>query len=285
MKKLACCICILLAACDTVSPYGQPDDGSDAMTDATIEAAVDAGADATDSARDSRAGTTADAPRDTTARVCEPGRQEACACVGGAIGAQRCALDGMAWGECECPDAAADAVADSGADVVGDAVEDIAQDSGQDAPADTQTDTGTADSGVADAQDSGQITCGNGRFLVVEPGTAGCQINDGTGRVLDTKTGLTWMRKRYWVYYTPQNIDMLTQAQAAAYCSSAGMRLPTSTEVWEFRKTQLDTCAFPCGVASWTSFQCDIGKHKVASNDGDFCQKDEEKHSVQCVKP
>lgn len=44
-------------------------------------------------------------------RVCESGRTQACACVGGGQGAQVCALSGLSWGACVCGDGgAADAV-------------------------------------------------------------------------------------------------------------------------------------------------------------------------------
>lgn len=41
------------------------------------------------------------------APVCTPGAQVACACVGGALGAQACAADGRSFGACACPDAGA----------------------------------------------------------------------------------------------------------------------------------------------------------------------------------
>jgi len=45
-----------------------------------------------------------DAPVAST-MVCEPGRQTACACVGGVQGAQSCTSDGSGWAACACPDA------------------------------------------------------------------------------------------------------------------------------------------------------------------------------------
>ena len=41
-------------------------------------------------------------PEEARDPVCEAGRVEACACPGGAEGAQACADDGSKWGECEC---------------------------------------------------------------------------------------------------------------------------------------------------------------------------------------
>jgi hypothetical protein len=35
-------------------------------------------------------------------KVCDPGDQKACACVGGGEGAQVCLQDGSGWGECDC---------------------------------------------------------------------------------------------------------------------------------------------------------------------------------------
>jgi hypothetical protein len=51
------------------------------------------------------------------ARVCDPGRSEACACPTGAMGAQTCADDGQRWLECVCgasPDSDAGPSADAG---------------------------------------------------------------------------------------------------------------------------------------------------------------------------
>jgi len=39
---------------------------------------------------------------DESSAVCEKGKQDACTCPGGGIGAQVC--DGTKWGPCECPD-------------------------------------------------------------------------------------------------------------------------------------------------------------------------------------
>ena len=36
--------------------------------------------------------------------VCAPGKQEACACPGGAQGAQKCNATGTGYGDCACPD-------------------------------------------------------------------------------------------------------------------------------------------------------------------------------------
>ena len=67
-------------------------------------------------------------------RVCESGRTQACACVGGGPGAQVCALSGVSWGACVCGDGGTADVAggDAGGDAgpgdaaVGDAPIDVA---------------------------------------------------------------------------------------------------------------------------------------------------------------
>lgn len=37
-------------------------------------------------------------------RVCDPGKQDGCACAGGVTGSQVCLPDGSGWGPCSCPD-------------------------------------------------------------------------------------------------------------------------------------------------------------------------------------
>ena len=60
-------------------------------------------------------------------QVCEPGKQEACACPGGSAGAQRCRDDGSGWETCFCSDAA---VVPEGGDVVVEAPEDAPPEGG-----------------------------------------------------------------------------------------------------------------------------------------------------------
>jgi hypothetical protein len=72
----------------------------------------------------------------TEAGACSPGVQIACACIGGAEGAQRCKDDGSGWGECLCPDASPDAPSDATEDADDapvDAVEESVEDAGADA--------------------------------------------------------------------------------------------------------------------------------------------------------
>lgn len=54
-------------------------------------------------ASDAQADASADAKDDPPPQVCVPGKQEACACVGGAQGAQACNSTGTGYGPCICP--------------------------------------------------------------------------------------------------------------------------------------------------------------------------------------
>ncbi|MBK6462719.1 MAG: hypothetical protein IPF92_17200 [Myxococcales bacterium] len=103
------------------------------------------------------------------------------------------------------------------------------------------------DAGVPDAS-----ACGPGRrYTVITPPTPGCS-SDGTGRVLDNGTGLTWMAKQY----------SSAQGDPETYCASQGMRLPTKVEalgiagtpsVMGSPATGREMCAFPCTWSTWTS--------------------------------
>lgn len=111
--------------------------------------------------------------QDAATLVCEPGKQEACACVGGTVGAQRCSFDGNDWGPCKCPDV------DSGAAPIEDAA--ISPDS---ATADTE------DTGAAPTIEAGTPfvePCGSWRFIVLSSGNSTC-VDDGSGTVLDSES-------------------------------------------------------------------------------------------------
>lgn len=84
-------------------------------------------------------------------------------------------------------------------------------------------------------------TCSNGRFEILDPGTG-----EGTGRVRDTQTGLTWMRYSIarWPRYFHHN-------EAAPTCTALGMRLPTKSEVEGVQPA--DTCTWPVYWDTWTS--------------------------------
>lgn len=60
-------------------------------------------------------------------QTCSPGVQTACACPGGAQGAQRCNDTGSAFGVCDCPDGAAPDVVTTADVAVADAAPDVAR--------------------------------------------------------------------------------------------------------------------------------------------------------------
>lgn len=112
-------------------------------------------------------------PDTGSGRVCSPGAQVACACVGGAAGAQVCRNDGSGYGACDCPDAGGvvDAGSDSGADAG--VIDSGPRDSGQ-------TDAGASDVGVdAPADVPGDTGC-PGSQVVCNPGIGRC-VNLQTG--------------------------------------------------------------------------------------------------------
>ncbi len=131
-----------------------------------------------------------------------------------------------------------DAVADTAT-----LVPDAAADTAPLAP-DAAADTGDASPG-----------CSVGpRFVVLAPHTAfdffagGCaRTQDGSGRVLDTMTGLTWMRLNYSAYP-----NFVSYSQTASYCAMRGMRLPTKDEALDLGAAN-DRCAIPCSFYTWTS--------------------------------
>jgi len=106
------------------------------------------------------------------------------------------------------------------------------------------------------------------RYAVVTAPSAGCS-SDGTGRLLDTSTGLTWMTHPYFPSSGGQN-----QAQAETYCSGLGMRLPTKDEALGIAGTNRQTCAFPCGWVTWTSSLAGPGLAWRVSNGGGSEQRD-----------
>ena len=170
----------------------------------------------------------AGAATDATSLVCEPGKQEACACVGGAVGAQRCSFDGNDWGPCKCPDA------DSGAAPVEDAA--ISVDS---------TAPGHEDTGVAPTIEAGAPfvePCGTWRFIVLSSGNSNC-ADDGSGTVLDSESKILYTQ-RAWS-------NGVKYPQAVTYCESIGGRLPTIPELDLIREEQVGWCAFDCEWQSW----------------------------------
>lgn len=172
--------------------------------------------------------TDAGAATDATGLVCEPGKQEACACVGGSVGAQRCSFDGEDWGPCKCPDA------DSGAATTEDAA--TAVDSTAPEPADASI-APTSDAGAPFVE-----PCGSWRFVVLSPGNTTC-ADDGTGTVLDTESKILYTQ-RAWS-------NGVKYPQAVSYCESIGGRLPTIPELDVIRDGQVGWCAFDCAWQSW----------------------------------
>jgi hypothetical protein len=102
--------------------------------------------------------------------------------------------------------------------------------------------------------------CGAGQRFVIEDegsgpvhGARDCMVAPfypctGTGLVHDTQYGGTWER---WPY-SPGEPPGLTFAQASAYCSAKGMRVPTLAEIAQIRD-DLAFCAFPQGFWTWTT--------------------------------
>lgn len=133
--------------------------------------------------------------------------------------------------------------------------------------------------------------CGPGlRYTVITPSTPDCttatSINDGTGRVLDKTTGLTWASKSY------EPSTGLSQADANAYCASQGMRMPTQREALGIRATinggriEFDqVCAFPCAWGTWTSSAAGDGIAWIVGWQGNSLTQRVDKHaSVLCVQ-
>lgn len=117
--------------------------------------------------------------------TCTAGVQTACACPGGAVGAQRCAADGSGFGECSCPDASTvlDAVA-----VDADAATDALADAHDAAPADT-TVPGDAVDAAADASNTPDVTdVTDAADSSCPPGYADCDGNPANGCEVDTRT-------------------------------------------------------------------------------------------------
>ena len=113
--------------------------------------------------------------------VCTPGKQEACACPGGAQGAQACNAQGTAFGACECPDASAGTGGGAGANT------------GGSAGADTDGGAGANTGGAA-----GALTDGGGGGT---PGATITEIANGTVAVGTNVTvpGVVAMSRKFLV--------------------------------------------------------------------------------------
>lgn len=147
-------------------------------------------------------------------------------------------------------DADTPAVTDAGADAA--STTDAAADASSALDAGGPTDAGRGPDAAADAGSG--LVCN--RFRVTGAGTGaaggacpgpGC---DGSGSVFDTTTGATWQR----FSYLPAAPQTQTQAQAAAYCASKGMRLPTLQQVQAIAdRFNFCLAAWPAGWRTWTS--------------------------------
>lgn len=188
---------------------------------------------------------------DAAPLVCEPGKQIACACVGGAIGAQRCSFDGNDWGVCKCPEVDSGAVAPE---------QDAAVDSGAPEPADTGTQQvedssqpGPIDSAVPSVDANPNQIC-DGKFEILVPGPTACGSHEAPGRVKDLSTGHIWFRCNY-NNCTKTQCYGYTFKEAIAYCESLGMRVPTRKELEGVNYNNYNACAFPCAWSTWIQ-QC-----------------------------
>ncbi len=82
----------------------------------------------------------------------------------------------------------------------------------------------------------------------------------GSGLVLDTRTGLRWLRFRGPVGQT--------RAQAKAYCADRGLRLPTSEEAGAISEAAYCKEAWPEGWSTWTAIAGADGKEPYAYHSG-----------------
>jgi hypothetical protein len=143
-------------------------------------------------------------------------------------------------GESNATDAAADAGVTADANT----------DASSTADASANADAAPSDAGTADAAAS--VLCG--RYRVIDPGTGSASgacpgpSCDGSGLVADPRNGLVWQRFRY----LPAGGQTL--AQATAYCTAKGMRLPTQPQASAIAGGT-GTCqeAWPAGWTTWTS--------------------------------
>ena len=125
--------------------------------------------------------------------------------------------------------------------------------------------------------DPGADTPCSGRYVVLQQPTSG-DNDDGSGLVRDTRTGLTWMSKPY--------AGAFNQAQAASYCQSKGMRLPTKDEARGIAGENWETCAFPSHWWAWSSTSAGSGRAWVVSHYGNAIEPDVgySIDSVLCVR-
>ncbi len=131
--------------------------------------------------------------------------------------------------------------------------------------------------------DGGSAGCGPGRrYALVEPATPGCE-GDGSGRVRDASTQLTWSAKKY---YSVAGAGGPSQSATRAldYCSGRGMRLPSREEALAIAGTNSESCAFPCPWETWTSSSEGGLGWIVESTGASFLTELGRSHGVLCVR-
>lgn len=208
--------------------------------------------------------------------VCEPGKQEACTCYDGSEGAQRCSKDGSGWGDCVCAEAGiVDAsTVDSSADTY--EAFDVGIDTGSSDDPETGPDI---DSAIPN-----QIC--DGHFEIVESGTGDCKMRDGTGLVLDTKTGLTWTRIAFGHCNNIGTCSGHPFQAAKAHCEALGKRLPTLVETNDVAGDNFSSCAFPCNWETWTDYSLKTGYEYVRFSSGEIMNMPETStRAFLCVNP
>lgn len=144
----------------------------------------------------------------------------------------------------------------------------------------TKSDAGVPDAAKPDADAGPAAECGSGRYTVLVAPDPQCLFPkgyDGSGRVRDNTTGLTWMAK-------PDLPSREPLATALAYCSRLGMRLPTKDEALGITPPTL--CAFPCPWQTWTSTAEGTGAQWVVWDTGasQVAPTPISKTTVLCVK-
>lgn len=112
-------------------------------------------------------------------RVCESGRTQACACVGGGQGAQVCALSGLSWGACVCGDGGAADATQTAADAP--AMPDGGSDAATAADAATDATDGQAEAAADASVDAAQDhhPAADGPAMVDATSDGGCPVGYG----------------------------------------------------------------------------------------------------------
>ena len=114
-----------------------------------------------------------------------------------------------------------------------------------------ESETGPPPADTSPPGDAGPLKCG--RYQILIEGITSPR-GDGSGRVKDTVTKLTWMRNELSYAYTGI-LENTNFAAVDAYCKMLGMRLPTKSEALAIVGPTYCTEAFyfPAGAGMWTS--------------------------------